>query len=211
MSMIITAADIRERLAGTAKPDDLLAVDFTHMGARMPDAVVDQLKPRLRAAGVLIPVVDRAESPSVLLTERAKELKHHAGQVSFPGGSMESHDEDIVATALRETHEEVGIAPRHIDVAGYLDPIATITGYAVTCVIGILAHSVEWKADPLEVDEIFEVPLAFLLDKDNMEVSEAEFGGARLPVVSYHYEGHRIWGATAGMLVSLSKLLIKNS
>ncbi len=210
MSVIITADDIRQRLAGTTKPDDPLAVDFTHMGARMPEAMVDQLKPRLRAAGVLIPVVGRPESPSVLLTERSNELKHHAGQVSFPGGGMESHDEDIVATALRETHEEVGIAPGHIDVAGYLEPIATITGYAVTCVIGIVAHSVEWEADPLEVDEIFEVPLAFLLDEANMEVTERELEGARLPVASFHYEGHRIWGATAAMLVCLGDLLINN-
>ncbi len=205
---IITADDIRERLAGTTKPDDLLAVDFTHMGARMPGRVVDQLKPRLRAAGVLIPVVDRPETPSILLTKRSKDLRHHAGQVSFPGGVMESDDEDIVATALRETHEEVGIAPGYIDVAGYLQPIATITGYAVTCVIGIVDHPVELQAHPLEVDEIFEVPLPFLLDEANMEVTEGEFEGARLPVASFHYEGHRIWGATAGMLVRFSELLI---
>lgn len=206
---IITADDIRQRLARTRRPDDPLAVDFTHMGARMPETMIDQLKPRLRAAGVLIPVVDRAESPSVLLTERSKALKHHPGQVSFPGGGMESHDEDIVATALRETHEEIGIAPGHVDVAGYLAPVATITGYAVTCVIGIVPESVRWAADPLEVDEIFEVPLSFLLDEANLEVTERDFEGAHLPVASFYYEGHRIWGATAGMLVVLGELLRK--
>lgn len=206
---IITADDIRQRLARTRRPNDPLAVDFTHMGARMPETMIDQLKPRLRAAGVLVPIVDRAESPSILLTERSKALKHHPGQVSFPGGRMESHDEDIVATALRETHEEVGIAPGHVDVAGYLAPVATITGYAVTCVIGIVPESVRWAADPQEVDEIFEVPLNFLLDEANLEVTEREFEGAQLPVPSFYYEGHRIWGATAGMLVVLGELLRK--
>ena len=206
---IITADDIRQGLARTTKPDDPLAVDFTHMGARMPQAMIAQLKPRLRAAGVLIPVIDRPEAPSVLLTERSKGLKHHAGQVSFPGGGMESCDEDIVATALRETHEEVGIAPRHVDIVGCLEPVATITGYAVTCVVGIVPGSVKWEADPLEVDEIFEVPLSFLLDEANLEVTEREFEGAQLPVASFHYEGHQIWGATAGMLVCLREKIIK--
>ena len=205
---IITADEIRQRLARTRRPDDPLAVDFSHMGARMPEAMIDQLKPRLRAAGVLLPVVDRPESPSVLLTERSKVLKHHAGQVSFPGGGMESHDEDIVATALRETHEEVGIAPGHVDVAGYLEPVATITGYAVTCVIGIVPESVKWEADPLEVDEVFEVPLSFLLDEANLQVTERDFEGVKLPVASFHYEGHQIWGATAGMLVRLREKII---
>lgn len=206
---IITADVIRQGLARTTRPDDPLAVDFTHMGARMPQAMIDQLQPRLRAAGVLIPVIDRPEAPSVLLTERSKGLKHHAGQVSFPGGGMESCDEDIVATALRETHEEVGIAPRHVDIVGCLEPVATITGYAVTCVVGIVPGSVKWEADPLEVDEIFEVPLSFLLDEANLEVTEREFEGAQLPVASFHYEGHQIWGATAGMLVCLREKIIK--
>lgn len=206
---IITADVIRQGLARTTRPDDPLAVDFTHMGARMPQAMIDQLQPRLRAAGVLIPVIDRPEAPSVLLTERSKDLKHHAGQVSFPGGGMESCDEDIVATALRETHEEVGIAPRHVDIVGCLEPVATITGYAVTCVVGIVPGSVKWEADPLEVDEIFEVPLSFLLDEANLEVTEREFEGAQLPVASFHYEGHQIWGATAGMLVCLREKIIK--
>ena len=114
-----------------------------------------------------------------------------------------------MATALRETHEEVGIAPRHVDIAGYLEPIATITGYAVTCVIGIVPPSVAWRPDPLEVAEIFEVPLSFLLDERNMHVGEREYEGARFPVATFHHEGHRIWGATAGMIVALTALLKK--
>jgi len=204
----LTADRIRRRLAGTRIPVDPLAVDFTHMGNPMPEAMVARLRPSLRAAGVLIPIVNRPESPSVLLTERSAELKHHAGQVSFPGGGMEAHDADIVATALRETHEEVGIRPAEVDIAGYLEPVATITGYAVTCVIGLVEPTFELVRDPVEVEEIFEVPLAFLMNLDNAEMTQREFEGTRFPVATYHYEGHRIWGATAGMLVALSELLL---
>jgi len=188
-------------------PADPLDVDFTHMGARMPESMVERLKPGLRPAGVLIPVVDRPGSASVVLTERAQDLRHHAGQVSFPGGGMETQDRDIVATALRETHEEIGIAPAEVDIAGFLEPIATITGYAVTCVVGILPPTIRWRPDPLEVEEIFEVPLAFLLDERNMQIAERDYDGTRIPVASFHHEGHRIWGATAGMIVALRDLL----
>jgi 8-oxo-dGTP pyrophosphatase MutT (NUDIX family) len=204
----LTADRIRRRLAGTRMPADPLAVDFTHMGNPMPAAMVTRLRPSLRAAGVLIPIVTRGATPSVLLTERSAELKHHAGQVSFPGGGMESHDTDIVATALRETHEEVGIQPSEVDIAGYLDPVATITGYAVTCVVGLVEPTFQLVPDPVEVDEIFEVPLEFLMDRRNAEMTEREYEGSRFQVATFHYDGHRIWGATAGMLVALSELLI---
>ena len=206
----LTADRIRRQLAGTRIPADPLAVDFTHLGNPMPAAMVERLRPSLRAAGVLIPIVNRPESPSVLLTERSADLKHHAGQVSFPGGGMEDHDEDIVATALRETHEEVGIMPSEVDIAGYLEPVATITGYAVTCVVGLVEPTVRLVRDPVEVETIFEVPLAFLMDRGNAEMTEREYEGSRFPVVTFHYAGHRIWGATAGMLVSLSEMLIKD-
>jgi len=205
----LTADRIRRRLAGTRIPADPLAVDFTHMGNPMPAAMVERLRPSLRAAGVLIPIVNRPESPSVLLTERSADLKHHAGQVSFPGGGMEAQDEDIVATALRETHEEVGIQPSEVDIAGYLEPVATITGYAVTCVVGLVEPTFSLVRDPVEVERIFEVPLAFLMDRNNAEMTEREYEGTRFPVATFHYEGHRIWGATAGMLVRLSEMLIK--
>lgn len=205
----LTTDRIRRRLAGTRIPADPLAVDFTHMGNPMPEALVERLRPSLRAAGVLIPIVNRPDAPSVLLTERSAHLKHHAGQVSFPGGGMEDHDEDIVATALRETQEEVGIGPGEIDIAGYLEPVATITGYAITCVIGLVEPTIRLVRDPVEVEEIFEVPLAFLMDRGNAEMTERVFEGIRIPVATYHYEGHRIWGATAGMLVTLSELLLE--
>ena len=207
MSSHLTADQIRQRLACTNMPVDPLAVDFMHMGARMPESIVQRVKPQLRAAGVLIPVVDHPESPSLLFTERSSTLRHHAGQVSFPGGSMETEDENILATALREAREEVGIKRDEVEVVGYLEPVATITGFAVTCVIGIVPPTINLTPDRLEVDEIFEVPFSYLVDKGNMEIGERIYEGKCVPVATYYHEGHRIWGVTASMIVGLLKVL----
>ena len=203
----LDAARIRSRLAKTRMPADPLAVDFTHLGDRMPANVVARLRPGLRAAGILIPLIERGRDLSVLLTERSSRLKHHAGQVSFPGGGMEAGDTDIAATALRETHEEVGIHPAEVEVAGYLEPTATITGYAVTSVIGFVDPRFRLQPDPTEVETVFEVPFNFFMDEGNAIYSEREFEGSTFRVVSYHYEGHEIWGATAGIIVTLKRLL----
>ena len=206
----LSAAIIRERLSGTRMPDDPLAVDLSHMGQRFPDSLSRRLAGNLRPAGVLIPIIERSDSLAVLLTERAADLRHHAGQVSFPGGGMEAHDADIMTTALRETHEEVGIAPHEVDIAGYLEPTATITGFAVTPVIGFVSQSIELRVDPEEVERAFEVPLDFLMDRRNEEYSEREYGGAKFPVVTFHFAGHRIWGATAGIIVTLRRRLLED-
>lgn len=205
----LNAAYIRRELSETRIPADPLAVDSSYIDRVMPANLALKLTRNLRAAGVLIPIIERQESLSVLLTERSADLKHHAGQVSFPGGGMEEHDLDIAATALRETHEEVGIHPTQVDIAGFLHPTPTITGYAVTPVIGFVESAFEITVDPMEVDAAFEVPLDYLMDKRNEEHSEREYYGVKLPVVTFHFEGHRIWGATAGILIQLRKLLIK--
>lgn len=204
----ISAAEIRRRLAGTRMPDDPLAVDMADISNRMPESVISKLAEDLRPAGVLIPIVERRGFLSVLLTERSSKLRHHAGQVSFPGGGMEAHDTDITATALREAHEEVGIRPHEVDIAGYLDPTPTVTGFAVTPVIGFIRESFSLTIDPVEVETAFEVPLDFLMDRRNEEHSEREFEGITIPVVTFHYEGQRIWGATAAMLLTLRQLLV---
>jgi len=208
MPKTLNAEWIRRRLSATHEPEDPLAVDFTHLGRRMPESMVEELAPRLRPAGVLLPLIERGRSLSVLLTERAADLRHHAGQVSFPGGGMEDHDADITATALREAHEEVGIHPDEVDIAGYLCPTATVTGFAVTPVVGFVRSSFELRLESREVECAFEVPLEFLMDVRNEARSLRQFEGAMLPVASFHYAGHRIWGATASMLVSLRKILI---
>ena len=123
---------------------------------------------------------------------------------------METQDKDITATALREAQEEVGIQPHEVDIAGYLNPTPTVTGFAVTPVVGIIQASFDLKIDPLEVESAFYVPLDFLMDPRNEEHSERDFAGTTIPVVTFHFKGHRIWGATAGMLLTLRQLLISN-
>jgi len=208
-TIVLNAPHVRQRLSGTRMPADPLAVDLSDISQRMPAALLDALLPVLRPAGVLIPLIDRAGALSVLLTERAADLRHHAGQVSFPGGGMEAEDKDIQATALREAWEEVGIHPDQVEIAGFLAPTPTVTGFAVTPVVGFVAPSFKLRLDPVEVARAFEVPLGFLMDQRNEEHSEREFGGLRIPVVSFHYGAHRIWGATAGMLLALRRLLLK--
>ena len=205
----LTAALLKERLAGTRAPEDPLDVVMPAGSERWPAVTLEQIRQTLRPAGVLIPVIERLAGLSVLLTQRSAELKHHAGQISFPGGRLEEHDRDVVQAALRETHEEVGIPPQSIAIIGYLPPMPTVTGYAVTPVVGLVTEDVPLQLDPTEVEYAFEVPLAFLLDSRNERALEREYKGRLIPTVEFHYEGEHIWGATAHMLVELRKRLIK--
>ena len=204
----ITATEIRQRFAGTAMPQDPL--DVVIPPPRWPRALQDMLTRDLAAAAVLIPIIRRQESLSVLLTERSPDLKHHAGQISFPGGRMDPDDADICATALRETQEEVGIDPADVEIVGYLDPNPTVTGYAVTPVVALVELRRELIIDPVEVKSAFEVPLPFLLDEANQESAEREFEGVMVPIAEFNYGQYRIWGATAGMLIEFRKILLKN-
>lgn len=204
----ITATEIRERFAGTAMPEDPL--DVVIPPPRWPAALQQKLTSNLMAAAVLIPIIKREESLSVLLTERSPDLKQHAGQISFPGGRMDPQDRDIRATALRETQEEVGIDPANVEIVGYLDPNPTVTGYAVTPVVGLVELRQELIIDPLEVKSAFEVPLPFLLDEGNQQLAEREFEGVTVPIAEFRFGQYRIWGATAGMLIQLRKVLLNN-
>ena len=207
---MISASSLRQRLAGTKLPADPTDVITLPGSESWPASLREQLEATLTPAGVLIPMFDRGDSGfSLLLTQRAAELKHHAGQISFPGGRMEPDDADIGVTALRETHEEVGIAPEQVSVIGYLEPMPTVTGYAVTPVIGLVEPSTELEIDKTEVEFAFEVPLSFLLQSTNRRLVERDVHGQKVPMVEFHYYGHRIWGATAFIILSLVKL-IKN-
>jgi len=168
-----------------------------------------------RPAAVLVPLLDRAEGVTVLLTLRAGHLSDHAGQVSFPGGRIDAADADAVGAALRESEEELGLPATRVEVIGRLPLYETATGYAVTPVVGLVrvpAAGLELRPHPGEVDEAFEVPLAFLMDPRNHERRVVEAGGGRERRTFYAmpYEGARryfIWGATAAMLRNLYHFL----
>jgi 8-oxo-dGTP pyrophosphatase MutT (NUDIX family) len=187
---------IRERLAGTRPPED-----FSPRRAHgdLPPGMLP--KPPWKRASVLIPLVEREPGHTVLLTRRTDGLQDHGGQVSFPGGSREQTDRDPIETALRETEEETGLARGLIDVVGYLDGYLTITGYAVTPVVGLVQPGFELKPDPVEVAEVFEVPLDWLRDPGNRQVRSRIIAGRDVGFYQFDYEGHVIWGATAAMLV----------
>lgn len=194
---------LKDRLADTQLPSDPTRVVLPPGSGAWPASFRDDLVRSLKPAGVLIPVIEREPGASVLLTLRARGLRHHAGQVSFPGGRMEARDRDIRATALRETHEEVGIEPGDVDVVGYLEPMPTMTGFAVTAVIGVVPENVDPVIDRGEVDAAFEVPLEFLLEPRNRRYTMREVRGRRIRVAEFHHAGHRIWGATAQMIIKL--------
>ncbi|MDA5193149.1 CoA pyrophosphatase [Govanella unica] len=165
-----------------------------------PDFAPDIAERVVREASVLVPLVERPEGLSVLLTRRSDQLQSHAGQVSFPGGRREDTDADAIATALRETEEEVGITSRYIDVAGRLRDYLTGTGYRITPVVGFVTPGFVLRPDPFEVAEIFEVPFAFLMDPRNHSLERVHWRGAMREYYAMPYNGHYIWGATAGML-----------
>ena len=199
---------LRARFADTSPPADPLDVVMPPGLRRWPHAMREKLAGPLKPAGVLVPIMERQGGLSVLLTQRAADLKHHAGQVSFPGGRMEEGDADVREAALRETHEEVGIEPQLVDVIGYLDSMPTITGFAVTPVVGLIQGGIELVVDRTEVDYAFEVPLDYLLDESNDRLCSREFEGRQFRLVEFHYNDERIWGATAYMLLAFRKYLL---
>lgn len=204
----VTSAKLRERLADTSLADDPTDVVLPPASDKWPKDLAISMQQALKPASVLIPVIEHGTALTVLLTRRSAELKHHASQISFPGGSMEKNDSDLEATALRETHEEVGIAPADVAVLGYLEPMPTVTGFAVTPVIGLIAPPLSLTIDVSEVELAFEVPLAFLLDEANAHSTIRDYKGGKIPTIEFRFAGHRIWGATAHMLVSLREKLI---
>jgi 8-oxo-dGTP pyrophosphatase MutT (NUDIX family) len=156
-----------------------------------------------RAAAVLVPFVRRGTALSVLFTRRNEHLRHHAGQISFPGGGVESGDADAVAAALRETNEETGIAPAFVEPFGYLDCIDTVSGYCMTPVAGFVRGDYHVRLDTGEVDEIFEVPLDFILTPHTLHRERFFWRGRERTTHAFEWEGRRIWGATAAILKNL--------
>ncbi|WP_036115405.1 MULTISPECIES: CoA pyrophosphatase [Luteibacter] len=157
-----------------------------------------------RAAAVLIGIRDDREQ-RVVLTVRTDTLQQHAGQVAFPGGRVEDHDEDAVATALRESHEEIGLDARMVTPLGFLESFETISGYSVTPVVARIAAEATLTPDPGEVAEVFEVPFAFFLEPANLRRYTMDFRGHRRDMVEFLHAGYRIWGVTAAILLNLLK------
>lgn len=157
------------------------------------------------SAAVLIAVTDRPE-PGVILTVRREHLRTHAGQVAFPGGRVDP-GEDAVTAALREAHEEILLDPIAIELIATLDPYRTITGYVVTPVLGVVAPNLPLEPHEPEVADWFEAPLAFLLDPANQQWQSALFRGATRHYYEINWNNRRIWGATAAMIVNLSRRL----
>ena len=161
----------------------------------------------MRPAAVLVPIVLRQPEPTLLLTRRTDHLHHHPGQVSFPGGRVEEQDGSPVETALRETEEEIRLRRQHIELLGCLPQYRTGTGFDVTPVVGLVTPPFELVPDEFEVAEVFEVPLSFLLDVNNHQLHRAEVRGHLREYYAMPYGDYFIWGATAGMIVSLQRFL----
>lgn len=158
-------------------------------------------------AAVLVPLVNQPQGITVLLTQRTGHLHDHAGQISFPGGRVDETDADRVATALREAAEEIGIAPSAVEIIGALPEWDIPTGFRVTPVVGWIEPPLELSPDSFEVAEVFEVPLAFFLDPANHTRHCDEINGRARNYYAMPYQGRNIWGATAGMLHTLYRVL----
>jgi 8-oxo-dGTP pyrophosphatase MutT (NUDIX family) len=165
------------------------------------------LPTRRTPAAVLVPLVERADGLTVLLTQRAAHLKDHAGQISFPGGRIEPEDADSWHAALREAHEEIGLSEAFVEFAGYMPDHVVGTGFRVTPVVGFVNPNYGLRIAAEEVHDVFEVPLDFILDSANHVTRWGELGGVTLEMHDIPYGERRIWGATAGMLLTLRRML----
>jgi 8-oxo-dGTP pyrophosphatase MutT (NUDIX family) len=197
MSLKLTPEVLRQRLARAAlprRPEDLHWQDIP-AGVRVTDAAV------------MVPIVNRGDALHVLLTQRTAHLSDHAGQISFPGGRVETDDASREQTALRETEEEIGLARERITVLGRLPEYEIPTGFRITPIVGWVEPPFELELDAFEVASVFETPLEHFLDPGRYERRDYRLGGRHRHYLAIPYEGRYIWGATAGMLYSLARML----
>jgi len=161
-----------------------------------------------RPAGVLVPLITRGQGDiRVILTQRSPALSNHAGQVSFPGGRRDAEDIDLTSTALREAEEEIGLERQSVTVLGSLNGYRTGTGYQITPVVGTVPGSFEPRPNPDEVADVFEVPLDLLMDEANYELRSGRWKGRTRQYYALDYDNRFIWGATAGILIGMSRLV----
>jgi len=193
VSLAIRLRDALEK--GRTRSPELLAGDL-----------LEEDGPATVPAAVLVAVVDRPV-PTVILTERPHTMRKHPGQISFPGGRLEPGDAGAIAAALREAEEEIGLPAAAVEVIGEADPYRTITGFQVTPVVGVVPPGLELRPDPREVAGMFEAPLDFLLDPRRQIIRTVDFQGRPRSFYEIMWEDRRIWGATAAMIVNLSRRL----
>ena len=168
--------------------------------------VLEGAEGELKPAAVLVAVVDRA-SPTVILTERPATMRKHPGQISFPGGRIDPGDDGPIAAALREAEEEIALPRAAVEVIGSADLYRTVTGFEVTPVMGVVPPGLPLRAQPGEVADMFEAPLHYLLDPRHQVVRTGQWRGRERCYYEIDWEGRRIWGATAAMIVNLSRRL----
>ncbi len=207
MEPLYSKAHIRECL----NPRPSTADEDMQWLAGASDEVVSRLRASFPAqrvpAAVLIPLVERADGLTVLLTQRAETLKDHAGQISFPGGRVEPGDADAWHAALRETYEEIGLSADSVEFAGYLPDHQVMTGFNVTPVVGFVNPDYQLRIAEAEVHDVFEVPLDFILNAANHKPRQRKLGDLVFEVHDIPYGDRNIWGATAGMLMTLRRML----
>lgn len=211
----------RPPAAGEADWRARIAANLKRASAQRIRALFSEINPHLvgdrlfedrwsdirRDAAVLVPIVARAEGPTVLFTLRSPDMPSHAGQISFPGGKVQPEDESVVAAALREAHEEVNIRPDQVEVLGALGVHQGGLGFSVTPVVGVVDPAADIRACPREVAEVFEAPLAFFADLANHRTEERRHNGVPYNMFAAPYGRHHIWGLTAGILRTLAETL----
>lgn len=207
---------------GAAATDDFMARAAARLRARPPDlhdALANPIgdhafqdepfeAPRdPKHAAVLVPVVSHAQEPTLLLTERSTSLRQHSGQIAFPGGRVDPADESVLAAALREAEEEIGLDRTFVRPLGYLDPYLSTTGYLIVPVVGLVAPDYNLSLNPGEVADAFEVPLSFLMDPARHELQSREWKGKLRRYYAMPYHQRYIWGVTAGIIRNLYETL----
>jgi 8-oxo-dGTP pyrophosphatase MutT (NUDIX family) len=189
---------LRVALSSDTQLAELMVGDWPE-GAGIEDGLITP-------AAVLVPIIDRPD-PGVILTVRTDTVRRHAGQIAFPGGRIDPEDEDAVAAALREAEEEIGLPRTQVQVIGTADRYRTVTGFDVTPVLGTIPSGLEFTLQPDEVAAVFEAPLLYLLEPAHQHKLTVEWEGRERSYYEIVWEGRRIWGATAAMIVNLSRRL----
>jgi 8-oxo-dGTP pyrophosphatase MutT (NUDIX family) len=202
-------AELLRRFAGTEPSHEIAEWRLAGLDLLQSQRFRGQFPENPAAAAVLVPLVEREQGLTVLLTERASHLKNHAAQISFPGGRVDPGDAGPRGAALREAQEEIGLDPRFVAVFGYLPDHLVISGFRVTPVLAFVQPQFELELNPREVSNVLEVPLAHVFDPANHRARTRHFdNGDSVQLYDIPYGDHNIWGATAGMLLTLYRLTI---